>query len=171
MKKFLFCCCVFTALILASCNDDQGLENSSEVTEATEDQLNYSERTCNSTDHQHGLLQDALYRAKFEKRVEKTSQLAKTRSAVDCTEPIVLPMAVHFQNLTNPDEACLKALAQTQIEYGDSFFNFLINNEPNYKYSTLRIQSKISVSCGQFCIFFAHHRCAGYIYIYIYIYI
>ncbi len=116
MKKFLISCCVFAALFLTSCNDDQSLENNSEVTEATEDQLTYSERTCNSTEHQHGLLQNAAYRAKFEKRVEKTSQMAKTRSAVDCTEPIILPMAVHFQNLNNPDEACLKALAQIQID-------------------------------------------------------
>jgi len=116
MKKFLIYCCVFTALVLVSCNDDQGLENNSEVVEAGEDQLSYSERTCNSTDHQHGLLQDASYKAKYDKRVEKTSQVSKTRSVVDCTEPIILPMAVHFQNLNNPDEACLKALAQIQID-------------------------------------------------------
>jgi len=116
MKNFLIYCCVFTALILVSCNDDQSLENNSEVTEATEDQLNYSERTCNSTDHQHGLLKNADYRAKFEKRVEKTSRLASTRSSEDCTAPIIIPMAVHFQNLNNPDETCLKALAQVQID-------------------------------------------------------
>ena len=115
MKKFLIYCCVFTALILVSCNDDQSLENNSEVTEATEDQLNYSERTCNSTDHQHGLLKDAAYKARFDKRVEKTSRLSSSRS-IDCNEPIILPMAVHFQNLNNPDQACLKALAQTQID-------------------------------------------------------
>jgi hypothetical protein len=116
MKKFLVYCCVFTALILSSCGDDQNLENNSEVTDATDEQLAYSERTCNSTDHQHSLLQDASYRAKFEKRVAKTSAYAKTRSGVDCDEPILLPMAVHFQDLNNPDENCLKALAQTQID-------------------------------------------------------
>lgn len=116
MQKFLYCCCFLAAIVFTSCDKDHGLENTSEVFQASEDQLDYSQRTCNSKDHQHNLLQNALYRANYEKRVEKTSLIAKTRSEVDCTDPIVLPMAVHFQNLNNPDESCLKALAQTQID-------------------------------------------------------
>ncbi|MDF1695534.1 MAG: thrombospondin type 3 repeat-containing protein [Saprospiraceae bacterium] len=116
MKKFLFYCCISSLLVFVSCNDEEGLDQNTEVIEASEDQLAYSERSCNSTDHQHGLLQNDSYRARFEKRVEKTVLLSKTRSGVDCNEPIILPMAVHFQNLSNPDEACLKALAQNQID-------------------------------------------------------
>ena len=158
MKKFLIYCCVFTALILTSCDKDEIGNNSSEVTDGNEDQLEYSERSCNTHNHQHGLLQDALYRAQYDKRVGKTEQLAQTRSSVDCTDPIILPMAVHFQNLNNPDQACLKALAQTQIDIlnadysatnGDvSLWNAVSNNYPGVDPTN---------ACVQFCLASQNH--------------
>ncbi len=115
MKNIIYYCFIATALFLTSCNEDQ-ITESSEVTELSEAQTAYSQRTCSTEGHQHSLLKDEDYRASFEKRVEKTDKLIQTRSVVDCTEPIVLPIAVHFQGLSNPDEACLKALAQNQID-------------------------------------------------------
>ena len=111
----MLCCFFLTALFLSSCSDDEKLLSTENVDQAAEDQ-NYSERTCQTTEHQHSLLNDANYRAAFQKRVEKMSSLAQTRSVEDCTSPIILPMAVHFQNVSNPDEDCLRALAQSQID-------------------------------------------------------
>ena len=115
MKKLLLCCFFFTALFLTSCSDDDKLKDTESIDQTAQDS-EYSERTCQTTDHQNSLLNNPDYRASFEKRVEKMSALAQTRSVEDCTSPIVLPMAVHFQNVSNPDEGCLRALAQSQID-------------------------------------------------------
>jgi hypothetical protein len=115
MKKIIYCCVIATAFFLTSCNKDQVTE-SSEVIELSEEQTAFSQRTCNTEDHQHSLLENIDYKVSFDKRVEKTNKLIQTRSVVDCTEPIVLPIAVHYQGLSNPDPTCLKALAQTQID-------------------------------------------------------
>ena len=115
MKKFVYCCFIATAFFLSSCNDELAIE-STEVDNAPEAATEYSERSCDSEAHQHTLMSDSRYKTKYDARVEKMSVLAKTRNNVDCTEPLVLPIAVHFQNVSNPDEACLKVLAQTQID-------------------------------------------------------
>lgn len=159
MRKILFCCFITTMFVLTSCNKD---ETTSEVTEASEDQIAYSHRTCNSEDHQHGLMSDADYRKDFSKRVEKMSRLAQTRSAVDCTEPIVLPIAVHFQQISNPDEACLKSLAQNQIDILNAdyqalnsdvnLFDAVANNYPGVMPSN---------SCIKFCLADQGHPAAS----------
>ena len=152
MKKIIFCCFIATAFILSSCNDELASDPSqvdNELNASTE----YSERSCNSADHQHGLLTDERYKAKFEDRVERMSQLARTRNEVDCTDPIVLPIAVHFQNISNPEEACLKALAQSQIDILNadyqalnsdvSLFDAVASNYPGVSPSN---------SCIKFCL-------------------
>ncbi|MEM9547930.1 MAG: thrombospondin type 3 repeat-containing protein [Bacteroidota bacterium] len=158
MNKFLYSCCLLTVLFLTSCSNDQGLESNSEVTEANESQLDYSERACNTNEHQHTLLQDPFYRANFEKRVEKTSQMAKTRSNIDCNDPIILPIAVHFQNVNNPDQTCLKALAQTQID--------ILNADYSATNSDVSLWESVSGnypgvdptnSCVQFCLATQNH--------------
>ena len=57
---------------------------------------------------------------------------------------------------------CFDSLAYELNTYDQNITNFLINSGPSYKYSTKRIQSSRSISCGQFCIFYAYNRCAGY---------
>jgi len=114
MRKLIFCCLALAGLFITACTDDQ-LEETTNVN-ATDAQLEYAERTCNSTDHQHSLLENLKYQKNLTKRLEKASAIARSRSSVVCDEPTVLPVAVHFQDLTNPDEDCLRALAQTQID-------------------------------------------------------
>ena len=54
------------------------------------------------------------------------------------------------------------SLAKSPTEYSINFTNFLINNGPQYKMSTMRIQGPHSIKCGEFCLFYAYHRCKGY---------
>lgn len=152
MKKIIFCCFVATAFILSSCNKDDET-TSSEVTTANEEQTAFSQRTCNSTDHQHSLLADEEYKVRFEKRVDKMSQLAQTRSSVDCTEPIVLPIAVHFQSINNPNETCLKALAQTQIDILNADYQALNADASLFDAVAANYPGVIpSNSCIKFCL-------------------
>lgn len=115
MRNLFFYCCMLTVLFLTSCSPDEDF-SASEVNTATDAQTQYSERSCNNPDHQHSLLLDPKYRAGFEQRVSRMNNLIESRSVVNCSQPIILPVAVHFQNVNNPDQTCLKALAQTQID-------------------------------------------------------
>ena len=54
------------------------------------------------------------------------------------------------------------SLARPPISYSPHFTNFLIANGPNYLMSKKRIQSSLSDACGQFCIYYAFHRCLAY---------
>lgn len=55
--------------------------------------------------HQDRVVQYEQYR----ERVSRTARLP-------CTNPIKLPIAIHFQRINNPDIACLRALCQGQID-------------------------------------------------------
>ena len=50
--------------------------------------------------------------AEYEEYIEKISRNAQ----LPCTEPVILPVAIHFQDITNADIVCLRALSQGQID-------------------------------------------------------
>ena len=54
------------------------------------------------------------------------------------------------------------SLAKEPQSYHTNIENFLLCKEKPYKYSKMRIQSSVSIKCGEFCIFYAYHRCKGY---------
>lgn len=54
------------------------------------------------------------------------------------------------------------SLAKPPDLYHKDFVNFLINKGPNYTYSVKRIQAQGSIVCGEYCVFYAYHRCQGY---------
>ena len=76
------------------------------------------QRTCGSAQLQQKLNKDAVYQRKHIARV-KSFQLENSkirRNALNCTDTILLPVAIHFQNISNPDIACLRNLSQNQID-------------------------------------------------------
>lgn len=152
MKNIIYCCLFATAFFLSSCNKDQ-INDPNEVTGQSEEQTAYSQRTCNNESHQHSLMNNEAYKSSYIKRVEKTNKLIQTRNVVDCTEPIVLPIAVHYQGLSNPNATCLKALAKTQVDILNadyqaqnsdaSLFNAVSSNYPGVTPSN---------ACIKFCL-------------------
>ncbi len=76
------------------------------------------QRTCGSAQLQQKLSNDAAYQRKHISRV-KSFQLVNNKSkrnAFSCTDTILLPVAIHFQGISNPDIACLRDLSQNQID-------------------------------------------------------
>lgn len=102
--------CLF--ILLISCSKDQGESDLG----MDPIQSEYSERTCNMHAHHHSLMSNPEYRSSFEKRVAKAEKMIRSRGAADCNEPTVLPVAVHFQGVQNPDAGCLTELARSQIQ-------------------------------------------------------
>ena len=54
------------------------------------------------------------------------------------------------------------SLAKEPSSYHANIENFLLCKGHSYKYSKKRIQSTVSIKCGEFCVFYAYHRCKGY---------
>ncbi len=75
-------------------------------------------RTCGMGTHMEQLQSDPVYaklhKEKIKRFKEYTKKQGNTRQV--CSNPVQIPVAIHFQDLNNPDEACLIALAQTQME-------------------------------------------------------
>jgi len=112
----MYSCFVVAAFFLASCSDDDQPTITNEQLQTDDSSTDYSERTCHTASHQASLLQDEDYKRSYQKRVEKMSRLTSSRSSGDCTDPMVLPIAVHFQGVGNADVVCLRTLAQSQID-------------------------------------------------------
>ncbi|MEM9992498.1 MAG: M43 family zinc metalloprotease, partial [Bacteroidota bacterium] len=70
-------------------------------------------RTCGHTHHMQGLLEKPEYKRAHEEKLEKVATMAQARMA--CSSPVILPMAVHFQGVSNPNTNCLRQLAQSQV--------------------------------------------------------
>ena len=121
VKRFFVLALV--ALVMVACNKDQELtsknnENSIVKTDQTVvDNSTTRKRACASEAHMEQLLQNDDYKRAFDARKARFERQLRTdvaESRALCSNPKVLPVAVHYQG-TTADRACLVALAQTQI--------------------------------------------------------
>ncbi len=118
MKNVLrFSAIIFTCLfILTSCKDDfADLPTVEEIENVKTHDIVH--RNCGTDKHMESLMEDPAYREAHAikmKNFEKINSEISSRGA--CSTPTVLPMAVHFQGISNPNTSCLIALAQSQID-------------------------------------------------------
>ena len=116
-------------------------------------------RTCGSDALMQELMQDAKYKQAWEQRQAQFKQMNQVTNKVPCPNPVILPMAVHFQGISNPDQACLIALAQDQIRILNEDYQGTnadisnwINNDASY-YPGLNYGE----TCIQFCLATNNH--------------
>jgi len=111
------------ALAMVACNKDQELtsENSNNsIIKTDQTVINNNttrKRACASEAHMEHLLQNDEYKRAYDERKTRFERQLRTNVAESralCSNPKVLPVAVHYQGV-NADRACLVALAQTQI--------------------------------------------------------
>ncbi len=108
-----FACCLFA--VFNSCSKDDEAVPENQVTQTEETNHPSTKRTCGHDHHMQGLLSDPDYQKKHEEKFKKVENFASTRTE-DCTSITTLPVAVHFQGISNPDAACLRELAKNQID-------------------------------------------------------
>lgn len=151
---FLFTIVIFT---IVSCSEDNfDLEDTNHQTDQEHTHTSmFHKRSCNSHDHTQELLSDPEYREAREKRMDKfnryRSQNANQRST-SCNNPTVLPVAVHYQGITNPNANCLIALAQSQIQALDKDFRGA--NSDISKWTDNAASSFPGISNGEACLSF-----------------
>ncbi len=159
MKNLIFCLSIVTLLLsLYSCNEDESITPNdvpeSALLAADDNSPNAGEdRTCSMEQHMTALMSDPAYRKAHQEKLTRIENYAAVRSA-NCTNPAVLPMAIHFQGISNPDEACLRALAISQIAVLNADFqgtNSDISNWDNNASSSFPGISN-GDACIEFCL-------------------
>jgi hypothetical protein len=78
-----------------------------------------AQRTCNHSHHMEQLLQNSDYSQEHNERQQRFDaiyDITSLEERAQCANPVTLPMAIHFQGISNPDAACLIALAQSQVQ-------------------------------------------------------
>ena len=113
---------IIAVICLTSCNKDQqeltpsSSENSSIASEIATDEGERISR-CGSAEHMKELLKDPTYQRFHQNKLTRLKNAsANSRSSAGCTQKTVLPLAIHFQGISNPDPACLARLARQQVD-------------------------------------------------------
>ncbi len=124
-----------------------------------------AQRTCGSDQLMEQLMSNPEYVKDHQERIlkfEAINQNRQNRSAA-CTNIATLPMAVHFQNITNPDIACLTALAVDQVRILNEDYQGTNADITNWTNSAAASFPGISnaETCIEFCIATQNHP-AGY---------
>lgn len=116
MKKTINLLCLFCLLVLLNaCKKDKDLLPEDQLIDPATTENFSHKRTCGHEAHMDKLLADPNYVKLHEAKFAKLETVAGSRSS-NCSNPTLLAVAVHFQGISNPDVACLRQLAETQID-------------------------------------------------------
>jgi hypothetical protein len=120
-------------------------------------QMGWSQsRSCDSDAIMEQLLQDPEYYEAHQQKLARAESMAQNQIDFreDCTNTIVLPIAIHFQGISNPDRACLEALAANQIETVNQDFQGMNSDIVNWDNVQNNFFPGISNGdgCVEFCI-------------------
>lgn len=108
---------------MMSCQKDQEIltatiDSTTIVTEIQSNHIHSNGRKCASKAHMAEKLLDASFRESYEQSIQSFARgmknnVAKSRAA--CSSPTLLPVAIHYQGVNNPNKACLTEIAKRQI--------------------------------------------------------
>ena len=161
-KNLLQLIVISAALFITSCSDEDQPLLSSDDTTTTE--YPDSKRTCLSHEHTQHLLSDPAYKALHEKKISAFEDFqAKGVFKAQCTAPVIIPVAVHFQGVGSVDASCLTNLAIGQINILNA--DFAGTNTDISKWNNQASSRFPGVSNGEACIRFVladQNHPAGY---------
>ena len=120
-------------------------------------------RTCLSDQiHQEKMEHDPQYRKHYLEKQERFKK-AITQNLYNlnvlCPSPVVLPVAVHFQNISSPNIACLRTLAENQVQILNDDIQGLNSDITNWSGSASGFFPGVSngETCLEFCIATQNH--------------
>ena len=153
------CCLSAVVFLLSSCKEDDYL--TSESIDRDQEVDIAAKRSCNHVAHMSKLMKQESYRQTHREKLQRLKRQTVLRS--DCGEPRVIPVAIHFQNLNNPDAECLRGIAQSQIEILNQDFTASNNDinlwDDNASSSFPGVEK--GVACLEFCLASKNHP-SGY---------
>lgn len=147
MKNLFFLFSLIGLMILFNgCKKDQ-----LEINQNNENvHTNAKKRGCGMDDHMEKLMQNPEYKRLQKQKLDRMKSMVSFRS--DCATPVVLPIAVHFQGVTNPDIECLRVLAQSQVDVLNN--DYQGTNSDILKWTSTAAASFPGISNGEGCFKF-----------------
>ncbi len=114
-------------------------------------------RSCGMDAHMETLLQDPAYRKAHEQKLAFMENMPQERSP--CGTPATLPVAVHYQNISNPNIPCLIQLAQEQIDILNADINGTNSDISNWTNSASSFFPGVAngETCVSFCLATRNH--------------
>ena len=104
-------------LVLVGCQKDQEItaEQNTELSTIIEETSAHTHthtatRRCGSTEFMELKLQNPAFKAAYDTRLQTFQNYIKNKPANSrsaCSNPKILPVAVHYQGISNPNKACL----------------------------------------------------------------
>jgi len=75
-------------------------------------------RSCGVEQHMDQLLSDPVYAKEYKAKQKRFRDYTITNANKRqvCSNPVQIPVAIHYQDIGNPDEACLISLAEAQVQ-------------------------------------------------------
>jgi len=117
VKYFLMSLLVCIGLGFNSCNDEPELSDFESSSAEQNLEFEGFARTCGHAEHMENLLSDPAYLDFHESKILKVEEeLLKIQTRATCSNPTVIPVAVHFQGVTGTNANCLKQLVESQIQ-------------------------------------------------------
>ena len=101
--------------VISSCTDDYLDNNINESSPEESAESFQSKRSCGHDEHMGKLLSDPEYRLQHEEKFSKLEIELSKAVVRNCSDPIIIPVAVHFQNVTGANASCLAQLVESQI--------------------------------------------------------
>ncbi len=142
---------MFTFLLVSSCSEDNFSDSQEHA--QIDGSTSGLQRTCGHSKHQELLISDPSYKEAYEERMNNFKLYNSTSSEKAlCANPVVIPVAVHYQGVNNPNVNCLIQLAEDQIK--------ILNDDYQGTNSDINIWSNTGssffpgVSNGEACIEF-----------------
>ncbi len=123
----------------------------------TAQSLIVEQRTCSTQYlHEDRMNRDLNYQKAYLSRKARTKERmanpAFQTKSLACETPLIVPIAVHYQNVTDVDVACLRALAADQIRILNEDFQGTNDDITNWTDNTAAFFP--GVSNGEFCVEF-----------------
>ena len=152
--------------VVASCNKNAfDLDQEALDIELSDVNLNLEEnRNCGMQDHMDKLLQDEAYKKAHLEKFTKIKIIQNSGSRAECTNKVLIPVAVHFQRLKGGDITCLRAQAQDQIDILNADYagtNVDISLWSGANGSSSLFSASNGEACIEFCLATKNHP-AGY---------
>jgi len=155
MKKIFVLMLFIFGILLTSCQKDELLISPNSTSYINMDPS--TKRSCGYKKHMEKLMKDPSYKSRHEKKLRVINEIVGLRATI--SEPIILPIAVHFQGVTNPDIECLRTLAQNQVDVLNKDYGG--KNNDVYKWNDNALSTFPGVNNGEaqfkFCLASKNH--------------
>ena len=168
-KMWIIAVAAIFSIAMIGCQKDQVFtsEKNSELTEAIQENSDTKHtsalgRRCASKEHMQLKLQDPAFKQAYEARnkaFEESLRNPSSQSRAACNNPTIVPVAIHFQGVNNPNKSCLAELSKRQMT--------ILNNDFQGKNSDLVQWANTAsatfpgindgAACLEFCIATQNH--------------